>query len=1098
MGNVNNCFTNPFEYDEVTIRPQQNVITDKSFNNSNSNDYHSRQNIFNRRKLDIINEEEDQETNMNLDKTPKENSFPSIMISQKENTSITSPKDIKIMENKFTQKFNNNTMNDNNNNNQNVMKLDNNVLLNLTRKSNNSRRSLGNNKYDNNKEKINLNNNMNNSENNFETNKLINSEDDSDNLIVLEYNKPEISSVNRNINVNNINGYSNSDDFNYNDINLDNIDNNTNLETSNDFNREKLINNNYKENNIDNINKINNIYINNKSNNYNNLNDDNYGPRDNIINNMNKKDKENILRNTPIRDTKNTFKSTTPYKKPRFNPNYNDKKNNTFINKKNIQNQYKENQNNNVIYYNNKSKNLIKPETLNIKINDNTNNIDISNKRFNNKIISDKYNTQYFQNNTKKDSNNYNFNSASRKFNSDLNNNEMPTQRQFVINYKKVDDDLIKYNRTNIELKNSMNNYINETNENECPISRNNKTNPNININPDMNKEITKIKNKKDNNDNNDNNNNNSTHDILPSKSQGLFKSKNEILNNNNEEGMSAIDRVLYQSATLDNIQEDNVLFHSASINNIDSDHLNLNLNQQEEIYSPMSQKNRSNNYDELGKMYDYSNQNENEQFVLKQPINRKEYDYNSIINQQKEQEKNIPEYEQTQQAQEEEEDNNNNNNDNDNNNEIYDYQQKIIAQVEHKEPKDKDSESDIDPKMQDIEPLTQEYQEIKQYINNNPLPMTNDRITFKKDDNNQNNLIDDEQDNNNNSNNNNNNLNKKKCKSKINSNNVLIPAKNGNNYIIEESNLEEGQFYENPLTPMKPTDEETPYTKKSFVNKIKDNNKREEINDRGDDRYNDIIENNGNIELDCEEFRDFNPESWEKFYSKDERFFKFPKEGITHDQIIIDKKDIYKGDVNRNKEKHGLGRFISPTIKRIGMWRRNNFTGWGREITENGDIFEGKFVNGKLNGKGIYKNKKNQSTYIGEFLNSKRHGKGELYTKEYHYKGDFSYNNMDGEGKIEIYNEGEYEGTFKDNQFDGKGMFKWKDGRYYIGEVSNGKMNGYGEETFSDGNIYKGYYVNGVKEGEGKVITPYGKVIKLIYKNGEKSIINDSNENNQ
>ena len=33
-------------------------------------------------------------------------------------------------------------------------------------------------------------------------------------------------------------------------------------------------------------------------------------------------------------------------------------------------------------------------------------------------------------------------------------------------------------------------------------------------------------------------------------------------------------------------------------------------------------------------------------------------------------------------------------------------------------------------------------------------------------------------------------------------------------------------------------------------------------------------------------------------------------------------------------------------------MWRRNNFTGWGKEFRQNGDIYEGKFINGELNGK--------------------------------------------------------------------------------------------------------------------------------------------------
>jgi hypothetical protein len=36
MGNVNNCLSNPFEYEEIRIRPEQNIITDKTLNNPNS------------------------------------------------------------------------------------------------------------------------------------------------------------------------------------------------------------------------------------------------------------------------------------------------------------------------------------------------------------------------------------------------------------------------------------------------------------------------------------------------------------------------------------------------------------------------------------------------------------------------------------------------------------------------------------------------------------------------------------------------------------------------------------------------------------------------------------------------------------------------------------------------------------------------------------------------------------------------------------------------------------------------------------------------------------------------------------------------------
>ena len=105
-------------------------------------------------------------------------------------------------------------------------------------------------------------------------------------------------------------------------------------------------------------------------------------------------------------------------------------------------------------------------------------------------------------------------------------------------------------------------------------------------------------------------------------------------------------------------------------------------------------------------------------------------------------------------------------------------------------------------------------------------------------------------------------------------------------------------------------------------------------------------------------------------------------------------------------------------------MWKNDTFSGWGREIRNNGDIYEGKFVNGKLNGKGVYKNKKSKNTYVGDFLNSNFNGKGELYTKNYHYRGNFINNKMNGNGRIEIYNQGEYEGTFKDDQFEGNGLF--------------------------------------------------------------------------
>ena len=139
-----------------------------------------------------------------------------------------------------------------------------------------------------------------------------------------------------------------------------------------------------------------------------------------------------------------------------------------------------------------------------------------------------------------------------------------------------------------------------------------------------------------------------------------------------------------------------------------------------------------------------------------------------------------------------------------------------------------------------------------------------------------------------------------------------------------------------------------------------------------------------------------------------------------------------------------------------------------GKRIRDNGDIFEGKFIIGELTGKGFHKNNISNITYIGDFIKSKKHGKGELFTGEYQYKGDFIDNKFDGNGKIELYNEGEYEGTFKNGLIDGKViMLRWKEGSFYKGGFSQGKLDGYGEEACKDGKIYKGYYSKGKRRGK-------------------------------
>ena len=220
----------------------------------------------------------------------------------------------------------------------------------------------------------------------------------------------------------------------------------------------------------------------------------------------------------------------------------------------------------------------------------------------------------------------------------------------------------------------------------------------------------------------------------------------------------------------------------------------------------------------------------------------------------------------------------------------------------------------------------------------------------------------------------------------------------------------------------------------------------------------------------------DFSIETYKKFYPEDDPFFIFDKGEVSEGQIIsspddIENVEIYEGEINEQNKKHGYGILTTPEYVRKGTWRGGEFTGWGRESRRNKEVLEGKFINGALNGKGIYKNSKN-NLYTGDFVNSKREGFGELYTNRIQYIGEFKEDKLDGKGIIEFLKEGhKYEGDFKNNEINGRGIFQWKNGDIYEGDMTDGKMNGYGIYKYANGQIYEGEYINGIREGKGRII---------------------------
>ena len=263
----------------------------------------------------------------------------------------------------------------------------------------------------------------------------------------------------------------------------------------------------------------------------------------------------------------------------------------------------------------------------------------------------------------------------------------------------------------------------------------------------------------------------------------------------------------------------------------------------------------------------------------------------------------------------------------------------------------------------------------------------------------------------------------------------------------------------------------------------------------------------------------DFNHKNFSKFYSKQDPFFKYDNTGLIHNYIIIynenqedlSQMEIYEGDLNQKGQRHGLGKLVTQYYELKGLWKNDMFSGWGRQSRCNGEIYEGRFENGLLNGKGIFLDKKSNK-YVGEFKNMKKWGKGKLISDKIIYEGDFINNKKEGKGRIKFLESNViYEGTFINDNIEGYGIFKYTNGNIYEGEVKNWKMNGNGAYKYRNGKILKGRFVdNKIVNYENIQPSFYSPLIrqsinnefgneKFFYHYESKKIINNGeNENNR
>ena len=216
----------------------------------------------------------------------------------------------------------------------------------------------------------------------------------------------------------------------------------------------------------------------------------------------------------------------------------------------------------------------------------------------------------------------------------------------------------------------------------------------------------------------------------------------------------------------------------------------------------------------------------------------------------------------------------------------------------------------------------------------------------------------------------------------------------------------------------------------------------------------------------------------------------------------------IYKGGfVNGMREGKGVLYNADQTIAKEGTFKRHRLNGEGkiyhgpgkgfyegmivdnfpcgkgREVTGDGEVYEGEFQKGKRHGSGMLYNARKELVYMGHWYYGYRHGYGEGRDENGFYCGEYLRGNKHGHGVYMLHSGDKYEGEFMDDQYNGAGKYMNATGKViYEGEYRNGKRNGRGKLFLGNGEYYHGMFLNDLMSGKGT----------LYYENGMPSFVGE------
>lgn len=149
---------------------------------------------------------------------------------------------------------------------------------------------------------------------------------------------------------------------------------------------------------------------------------------------------------------------------------------------------------------------------------------------------------------------------------------------------------------------------------------------------------------------------------------------------------------------------------------------------------------------------------------------------------------------------------------------------------------------------------------------------------------------------------------------------------------------------------------------------------------------------------------------------------------------------------------------YINEGFTFTGTLIDGKFSGNGKLVFENGDVYEGEFSAGRFEGHGIFTS-----------------------VDDWRYEGAFNQGAITGDGTLFIKNE---DTLMRDPS--NSVVFLSSQGWKYIGGLSERGQDGSGKFRFRNGTVYEGDFFLGLAEGQGVYSNPDSLVYKGSFKGGK------------